>query len=51
LEHPNALIIIYSTRVVSTPLFVAKDDHHHHRREEEKEEESKSLIPSEKRER
>jgi len=41
LEHPNALIIIYSTRVVSTPLFVAKDEHHHHRREE-KEEESKS---------
>jgi hypothetical protein len=45
-------------RVVSTPLFVAKDEHHHHRREEEKEEEkeeeSKSrLIPthSEKRER
>tara|TARA_B100000073_G_scaffold197944_1_gene163903 strand:+ start:383 stop:553 length:171 start_codon:yes stop_codon:yes gene_type:complete len=50
-------LLVY--RVVSTPLFVAKDEHHHHRREEEKEkekeEESKSrlLIPthSEKRER
>jgi len=51
-------LLVY--RVVSTPLFVAKDEHHHHHRreeekEEEKEEESKSrlLIPthSEKRER
>tara|TARA_B100001758_G_scaffold233597_1_gene231984 strand:+ start:77 stop:208 length:132 start_codon:yes stop_codon:yes gene_type:complete len=37
-------LLVY--RVVSTPLFVAKDEHHHHRREEEEEEEKEEESKS-----